>query len=316
MSKETFPPAPSPAPLEDLEQIDPTKAGMAYYYAEICQYRLLTNKEVTELAQNIKIGLIAQSQLDSGNHPQEEEETLESQIAGGISAQQYLIVANARLVLSIAWKYVNMGVTMPIEDLVQNGNIGLIRAVKKFDSERGVEFPNYACIWIRGSMSRALRANGNGDGMRRPNYLIDPINRVRRTWDKLEESLGRQPKPEDIAKEFGLSLKRAEAVYRVITSPSQGGASSLDKPLKENEGESQALGERASPTSFDPFQKIDLQDLMDSCLSEREIAILQLRYNLTGDGEWPLEEIGNKFGLTRERIRVIIKRALQKLRDA
>ncbi len=240
----------------------------------------------------------------------EERERLLWFVRDGQNAQEHLIKANSRLVVSVAKKYVGRGV--PFLDLIQEGNIGLIRAVKKFDYRRGYKFSTYATWWIRQAVTRAIADQGRT--IRVPVHMYEQINRLTRTSRQLVQELGRDPTTEEIADELGVSPRKVEHIMRVSQRPL-----SLEMPVGEEEDS--YLGDFIEDEDADSPQEAAGQQLLREVIDEifqsltpREVRILQLRFGLVDGYCYTLEEVGKKFGVTRERIRQIEAQALSRLR--
>jgi len=230
--------------------------------------------------------------------------------ADGMDAREHLIKANTRLVVSIAKKYMSRGV--PFLDLIQEGNLGLMKAVEKFDYRRGYRFSTYATWWIRQTITRAIADQGRT--IRVPVHMSDRIRRLYRVARTLEQDYGRKPTPEEIATEMNIDPRKVRWMLRVSWQPL-----SLERPVGEDEDsefghfiENDSLPS-PSQSTFDKMlhEKIDV--LLNS-LTPREARILRLRFGLLNGRSHTLEEVGEKFGLTRERIRQIEGKALRRLR--
>jgi RNA polymerase primary sigma factor len=256
------------------------------YLREIGQVPLLTAAQEVELAARIR--------------------------AGDREARAQMIRANLRLVVKIAHDYANFGLPMP--DLISEGNIGLIKAVERFDPAKGGKLSTYAAWWIKQSIKRAL-AN-QSKTIRLPVHLVDKIAKVRRLASGLSEELGREPTDEELAEEVGISAPKLAQLRLVSLRPA-----SLDAPLAEDDGKQ--LGETVGDLEArDPCEQLsgsdllqELGDLMEK-LDAREQRILSERFGLEGDTPKTLEEVGRRFGVTRERIRQLQNGALAKLRRA
>lgn len=231
--------------------------------------------------------------------------------SGDESARQTMIAANLRLVVKIARDYEHLG--LPILDLISEGNIGLVKAVERFDPSKGGKLSTYGCWWIKQSIKRAL-AN-QSKTIRLPVHLVDKISKMRRAMNRLQEILGREATDEEIAKEIGAPALKVTRWRNISVRPA-----SLDAPIGDLSQSSFAdiiEDEKAST----PYRQLEektivrmIRDLMDD-LTERESFILTCRYGLDGDGEKTLEQVGQKFGITRERVRQIQNSALAKMRQ-
>ncbi|RME51474.1 MAG: RNA polymerase sigma factor RpoD [Caldilineae bacterium] len=293
----------------DLSQIE-IDDSISLYLKEIGRVPLLTAEEEVELAKRMEAGREARQQLAEGVDDWEERERLLWLVRDGQAAQEHLIKANSRLVVSVAKKYVGRGV--PFLDLIQEGNIGLIRAVKKFDYRRGYKFSTYATWWIRQAVTRAIADQGRT--IRVPVHMYEQINRLTRTSRQLVQELGRDPTTEEIAEELGVTPRKVEHIMRVSQRPL-----SLEMPVGEEEDS--YLGDFIEDEDADSPQESAgqqmLREVIDEIfqsLSPREVRILQLRFGLVDGYCYTLEEVGKKFGVTRERIRQIEAQALSRLR--
>ena len=293
----------------DLSQIE-IDDSISLYLKEIGRVPLLTAEQEVELAQRMERGRLARRQLAKGVEDPVEREQLLAQVKDGQAAQEHLIKANSRLVVSVAKKYVGRGV--PFLDLIQEGNIGLIRAVKKFDYRRGYKFSTYATWWIRQAVTRAIADQGRT--IRVPVHMYEQINRLTRASRQLVQELGRDPTSEEIANELGITPRKVEQIIRVSQRPL-----SLEMPVGEEEdsylGDFIEDEEAMSPT--DAASQRLLREVIDEIfqsLTPREVRILQLRFGLVDGYSYTLEEVGRKFGVTRERIRQIEAQALGRLR--
>ncbi len=293
----------------DLSQIE-MDDSISLYLKEIGRVPLLTAEEEVELAKRMERGQLAKERLEAGVEDPIEREYLLWVVRDGERAQEHLIKANSRLVVSVAKKYVGRGV--PFLDLIQEGNIGLIRAVNKFDYRRGYKFSTYATWWIRQAVTRAIADQGRT--IRVPVHMYEQINRLTRTSRQLVQELGREPTTEEIAEALGVSPKKVEQVIRVSQRPL-----SLEMPVGEEEdsylGDFIPDEDAQSPT--DEASRQLLREVIDeifASLSPREVRILQLRFGLVDGYNYTLEEVGRKFGVTRERIRQIEAQALGRLR--
>ena len=293
----------------DLDLID-IDDSISLYLKEIGRVPLLTAEEEVSLAKRMERGKEARQRLTQGVDDPIERERLLNAVKDGQAAQEHLIKANSRLVVSVAKKYVGRGV--PFLDLIQEGNIGLIRAVKKFDYRRGYKFSTYATWWIRQAVTRAIADQGRT--IRVPVHMYEQINRLTRTSRQLVQELGRDPTTEEIADRLGVPPRKVEQIIRVSQRPL-----SLEMPVGEEEdsylGDFIEDAEADSPT--DSASQTMLRQVIDEIfesLTPREVRILQLRFGLVDGYSYTLEEVGKKFGVTRERIRQIEAQALGRLR--
>jgi len=295
------------------EATGPSADLFRQYLREIGRIPLLTAVEEVELARQVEAGLFAEQRLDSARGPADERlaDELDQLVVLGRIAKRRLIEANLRLVVSVAKRYVGRGLTML--DLVQEGNLGLIRAVEKFDYARGYKFSTYATWWIRQAMSRALADQART--IRVPVHVVELINRVVRVQRGLLQERGSEPTPAEVGLVLELPPERITEVLRLAQEPV-----SLHAPVGEED--EVALGDliedsdAASPVESAAF--ILLREHLEAVLStlgERERKVVQLRYGLVDGRPRTLEEIGRMFGVTRERIRQIESKTLNKLRD-
>jgi RNA polymerase primary sigma factor len=281
------------------------------YLREIGRVPLLTAKQEIELAQAIAGGRKALDLLADPDLPRERRQELRAIAAAGHRARRHMIEANLRLVVSIAKKYCGRG--LGLLDLVEEGNLGLMRAVEKFDHERGFKFSTYATWWIRQSVTRAIADQSRT--IRLPVHVVEKLSRLRAAVPRLEQRLGRAPTPEEIALEVGLPADRAREILAACRS-----TISLEAPVGEDGDASlgdfvaDAAGDEPSEAAARDQLKEEVTKLLAG-LSLRERRILELRYGLANQGPLTLHEIGEAVGLTRERVRQIEGEALQKLRD-
>jgi RNA polymerase primary sigma factor len=280
------------------------------YFHEMGQVPLLTIEEEVELAQQWRRGREAEQRLSRDGHDEKERARLRREIEAGYAARDHLITANTRLVISIAKRYRGQGV--PFQDLIQEGNLGLMRAVDKFDPGRGYKFSTYATWWIRQAVTRALADQGRT--IRLPVHMEEAIRKLNRTAHQMEQDLGQPPSPEEIADEMGLKPRRVRWMMKVAQRPL-----SLQKPVGEEEDSE--LGSFIEDEEIPSPPEVAEQTLLRATLGEllttlspREALVLRLRFGLQDGHYYTLEEVGQKFGLTRERIRQIEKEALQRLR--
>ncbi|MCT9141456.1 RNA polymerase sigma factor [Streptomyces violarus] len=282
------------------------------YLREIGRIPLLTAAEEVELARRVEAGLFAEEKLS--NAPDLDSQLaldLDRLVVLGRVAKRRLIEANLRLVVSVAKRYVGRGLTML--DLVQEGNLGLIRAVEKFDYARGYKFSTYATWWIRQAMSRALADQART--IRVPVHVVELINRVVRVQRRMLQERGYEPTPEEVAAHLDLTPERVSEVLRLAQEPV-----SLHAPVGEEDevalGDLIEDGDATSPVESAAFLLLrEHLEAVLSTLGERERKVVQLRYGLADGRPRTLEEIGRIFGVTRERIRQIESKTLNKLRD-
>ncbi|MCZ0938478.1 MAG: RNA polymerase sigma factor RpoD [Caldilineaceae bacterium] len=293
----------------DLSQIE-IDDSISLYLKEIGRVPLLTAAEEVDLAKRMEAGRDSRHRLNQEHVEWEEREHLLWLVRDGRSAQEHLIKANSRLVVSVAKKYVGRGV--PFLDLIQEGNIGLIRAVKKFDYCRGYKFSTYATWWIRQAVTRAIADQGRT--IRVPVHMYEQINRLTRTSRQLVQELGRDPTTEEIAEELGVTPRKVEHIMRVSQRPL-----SLEMPVGEEEDSylGDFIEDEDADSPQDSAGRQILREVIDEIfqsLTPREVRILQLRFGLVDGYNYTLEEVGRKFGVTRERIRQIEAQALSRLR--
>ncbi|MGW7240945.1 RNA polymerase sigma factor [Streptomyces sp. NPDC054804] len=305
-------PEPEPAAVARVDNGSPSSDLFRQYLREIGRIPLLTAAEEVELARRVEAGLFAEEKL--GGAPDLDSELaldLDRLVVMGRMAKRRLIEANLRLVVSVAKRYVGRGLTML--DLVQEGNLGLIRAVEKFDYARGYKFSTYATWWIRQAMSRALADQART--IRVPVHVVELINRVVRVQRRMLQERGYEPTPEEVAAHLDLAPERVGEVLRLAQEPV-----SLHAPVGEEDdvalGDLIEDGDAASPVESAAFLLLRQHlEAVLSTLGERERKVVQLRYGLADGRPRTLEEIGRIFGVTRERIRQIESKTLNKLRD-
>ncbi|KUO22204.1 RNA polymerase sigma factor [Streptomyces dysideae] len=305
-------PEPVPPARSRPDTSGPSSDLFRQYLREIGRIPLLTAAEEVELARRVEAGLFAEEKLS--NTPDLDSQLaldLDRLVVMGRMAKRRLIEANLRLVVSVAKRYVGRGLTML--DLVQEGNLGLIRAVEKFDYARGYKFSTYATWWIRQAMSRALADQART--IRVPVHVVELINRVVRVQRRMLQERGYEPTPEEVAAHLDLLPERVSEVLRLAQEPV-----SLHAPVGEEDdvalGDLIEDGDAASPVESAAFLLLrEHLEAVLSTLGERERKVVQLRYGLADGRPRTLEEIGRIFGVTRERIRQIESKTLNKLRD-
>ena len=300
--------------LPDFDSESARRAGTSdlvrIYLREIGRVPLLTAEDEVELAKAIEAGLYAEEKLNGG-YPLlgEERADLEWLAADGVRGKQRLIEANLRLVVSIAKRYIGRGLVFL--DLIQEGNLGLIRAVEKFDYTRGYKFSTYATWWIRQAITRAIADQART--IRVPVHMVETINKLARVQRQLHQELGREASVDEIAAEMGVEPERVAEIQRIAQEPV-----SLQSPIGEEESDLGDFIEDADAVvPIEAAAFIMLQDQLERVLcelSDREQRIIQLRFGLTDGHPRTLEEVGREFGVTRERIRQIESKTLAKLR--
>lgn len=283
---------------------------ISLYLKEMARVPLLTSDEETVLAKRLERGRKAEKKLRKVTPDTDESDKVRAEIRDGDRARDHLIKANTRLVVSIAKKYMGQGV--PFSDLIQEGNLGLMKAVEKFDYRRGYKFSTYATWWIRQAITRALADQGRT--IRVPVHMSDRIRKLHQVSRQLEQTWGRKPSPEELALEMELEPSKVRWMLRVSRHPV-----SLERPVGEEEDSELGnfIEDEDAPTPPDAAYHHLLQERLEDVLSSltpREARILRLRFGLQNGRSYTLEEVGKKFGLTRERIRQIEGQALRKLR--
>jgi RNA polymerase primary sigma factor len=292
------------------------------YLKEIGKVPLLSADEEIELAQNMEDGAVAiekinvlKGRLDGASEEEkaeikEEIKTLQRDVDKGADAKKRLAEANLRLVVSIAKRYVGRG--MLFLDLIQEGNLGLIKAVEKFDYKKGYKFSTYATWWIRQAITRAIADQART--IRIPVHMVETINKLIRVSRQLLQELGREPSPEEIAKEMNMPVERVREILKISQEPV-----SLETPIGEEEDShlGDFIKDDNVPVPADAaaftLLKEQLEEVLGT-LTEREQKVLTLRFGLEDGRARTLEEVGKEFNVTRERIRQIEAKALRKLR--
>ena len=282
------------------------------YLKEMARVPLLTTEEEVDLAKRLEAGNKARAELTRLGDDLDEEKRLifEAIIEDGKAARDHLIKANTRLVVSIAKKYMGRGVHFL--DLIQEGNLGLMKAVEKFDYTRGYRFSTYATWWIRQTITRAIADQGRT--IRVPVHMSDRIRRLYKTARQLEQENGRKPTPEEIAARMDLEPRKVQWMLKVSWRPM-----SLERPVGEEEDSELGsfIEDLTTPTPTQSAYQNLLREKVEEVLgtlTAREARILRLRFGLQNGRSYTLEEVGQKFGLTRERIRQIEGKALRRLR--
>jgi len=300
---------------EELALKAPTNDPVRMYLKEIGKVPLLTAEQEVILAKAIDEGEAATAEIDKATDngrklsPTRLRELQRTERHGQL-AKKKLIEANLRLVVSIAKRYVGRG--MLFLDLIQEGNLGLIRAVEKFDYNKGFKFSTYATWWIRQAITRAIADQART--IRIPVHMVETINKLIRIQRQLLQDLGREPTPEEIGREMEFSPEKVREILKVSQEPV-----SLETPIGEEEDShlGDFIEDSDAVVPVDAASFILLQEQLDSVLhtlSEREKKVIQLRFGLTDGHPRTLEEVGREFGVTRERIRQIEAKTLAKLR--
>lgn len=299
-------------PPRPAEEIFSSEDPINIYLKEMSRVPLLSVEEEFALAVRIEEGRAARTRLERrGPRNVKNRRVFESLIADGQEARDHLIKSNTRLVVSIAKRYMGNGI--PFLDLIQEGNLGLMKAVEKYDYHRGFRFSTYATWWIRQSISRAIADQSRT--IRLPVHMADRLRVMFKTQRELEQKLGRQPTIEEIAETLGLPVRKAQWTLRVSRQPL-----SLESPINDEEEAElgQFMEDESSPnpmqSAYQSMLRSKLAELLDD-LPLREAQVLRLRFGLNDGNEYTLEEVGHKFGLTRERIRQIESNALRHLRQ-
>jgi RNA polymerase primary sigma factor len=294
----------------ELRELEGADDSVRMYLREIGRVALLTAEQEVQLASAIERGREAERRLRTEEVTPQERAELERLVEQGERAREHLIVANLRLVVSVAKRYVGRGLSLL--DLIEEGNLGLMRAVEKYDYHRGYKLSTYATWWIRQAITRAIADQART--IRLPVHMVETVSRLLRTVPRLQQELGRHPTPEELAAEMGVSTERLQEIVKAAQIPI-----SLETPVGEEDESS--LSEfvvdhsAVSPVDFATRQSLrqELDRLLGS-LTQRERRVLQLRYGLEDGRPRTLGEIGAEIGLTRERIRQIEGEALNKLR--
>jgi RNA polymerase nonessential primary-like sigma factor len=309
----TVPQQREPEPSEfDLDAQSPAADLVRVYLNGIGRTALLTAAQEVELAKRIEAGVFAQHMLDTADklHSTRRNE-LRQLVADGHLAKNHLLEANLRLVVSLAKRYTGRG--MPLLDLIQEGNLGLIRAVEKFDYTKGFKFSTYATWWIRQAITRGMADQGRT--IRLPVHLVEQVNKLARIKRDLHQQLGREATPEELAKEVGLTPEKVSDLLDHARDPV-----SLDMPVGSEEdaplGDFIEDGEATDAESavISGLLHDDLRRVL-STLDDREQSVIRLRYGLDDGQPHTLDQIGKRFGLSRERVRQIEREVMAKLRQ-
>jgi len=300
-------------PSAGFERV-PSEDTISLYLREMSRVPLLNMEQEVDLAQRYEAGKAAMEKLIklNGNSTEAQREKLEGVMEDGLQAREHLIKANTRLVVSVAKRYNGRGV--PFLDLIQEGNLGLMKAVEKYDYRKGFRFSTYATWWIRQTITRAIADQGRT--IRVPVHMVDRIRVMYKRTHELEQKLGREPSVDELAESLEIPKQKLEWMIRVSWLPL-----SLETPINEDEDESELgnfIEDQDTPTpSQSVYAKLlseKIEEVLDT-LPYREAHILRLRFGLENGRYYTLEEVGKKFGLTRERIRQIETKALRRLRQ-
>src|SRR6476469_6777564 len=297
---------------EDLDAQGPSADLVRVYLNGIGKTALLTAEQEVDLAKRIEAGVFAGHMLESGKRlsPQRRID-LKTIVRDGGRARNHLLVANLRLVVSLAKRYTGRG--MPLLDLIQEGNLGLIRAVEKFDYTKGFKFSTYATWWIRQAITRGMADQGRT--IRLPVHLVEQVNKLARIKRDLHQQLGREATHDELAKEVGLTPEKVADLLDHARDPV-----SLDMPVGAEEdaplGDFIEDGEATDAESavISGLLQDDLRRVL-ATLDEREQSVIRLRYGLDDGQPHTLDQIGKRFGLSRERVRQIEREVMSKLRQ-
>ncbi len=295
--------------LENISSDD----TIGLYLKEMSRVPLLKVDEEMDIARRIEDGRSSKRELErsNGGCPAQQKHRLQQQVEDGLLAREHLIKANTRLVVSVAKKYIGRGV--PFLDLIQEGNLGLMKAVEKFDYHRGFRFSTYATWWIRQTITRSIADQGRT--IRVPVHMVDRIRQLYKLTHEMEQQLGRLPTNDELAERMDTTTSKIEWMLRVSWLPL-----SLESPINDDEEDSelgQFVEDQMTPTpiqsAYSKLLREKIEEVLDT-LPPREARILRLRFGLENGHNYTLEEVGEKFGLTRERIRQIESKALRRLR--
>ena len=290
----------------------PTNDPVRMYLKEIGRVALLTAQEEVDLAKRIEAGVLAEERLrqEANRLPENKRRELHWLVTDGHMAKRHLVEANLRLVVSIAKRYVGRG--MAFLDLIQEGNLGLIRAVEKFDYTKGYKFSTYATWWIRQAITRAIADQART--IRIPVHMVETINKLARIQRQLLQDLGREPTADEIAEQMEMPSERVREIQKISQEPV-----SLETPIGEEEdshlGDFIEDSEAVIPLERASFMLLQQQlNSVLHTLAGREQEVIEMRFGLTDGQPKTLEEVGKRFGVTRERIRQIESKTLSKLR--
>jgi RNA polymerase primary sigma factor len=300
--------------LGDDDDVDIATVGsddtVGLYLKEMTRVPLLSCAEEVRIAKQIVRGREALQKLEENVKNRQRRERLQNQVQLGLEAREHLIKANTRLVVSIAKRYMGQGV--PFLDLIQEGNLGLMKAVEKYDYTRGFRFSTYATWWIRQTITRAIADQART--IRLPVYMSDRLRRLYQVARNIEQSNGRQATAEEIADELQVDMRKVQWMLKASWQPL-----SLEQPVGEEDDNELAsfIEDDATPSpaqvAYENMLRAKVEEVL-STLTPREANILRLRFGLINGRSYTLKEVGQKFGLTRERIRQIESQALRRLR--
>ena len=295
-------------PIEHISSDD----TVGLYLKEMSKVPLLGVEEERSIAIRIETGRAAQAELigTDGHLSSEQRRDLDSLVQDYLAAREHLIKANTRLVVSIAKRYMGRGVAFL--DLIQEGNLGLIKAIEKYDYKRGFRFSTYATWWIRQTITRAIADQART--IRVPVHMIDRIRQMYKTTHELEQRLGRAPRADELAAELGMPVRKLQWMQKVSWLPL-----SLETPVGDDEENELGMfiEDEFTPTPLQSAYQSMLREKVEEVLATlpaREARVLRMRFGLDDGNSYTLEEVGQKFGLTRERIRQIEGKALRRLR--
>ena len=279
------------------------------YLSELGSHPLLTAEDEVALGEAIDRGRVAEAELAAGGVAPRRRRALHAEIAAAAEARRLFILSNLRLVVSIAKRY--QGSTLSLLDLIQEGNLGLMRAVEKFDHRKGFKFSTYATWWIRQAIGRGIADKGRA--IRLPSHLVDTLGVLQKASANLLKALGREPTAEELSDETGVPLERVELALAAAPD-----LVSLQAHIGDDEAElGDLLADESAALPFDVAARALARDDLDSLLgylNDREREILSLRFGLNDTEPLTLDEVGRRYNVTRERIRQIEAKALTKLR--
>ena len=296
--------------LDDIGSETTIDDSVKIYLKQIGQVALLSSEEETKLAVQMGDAQAAKEALENPDLSKEAREAYQAVYNQGMKARKRLIEANLRLVVSIAKKYVNKG--MQFLDLIQEGNMGLMKAVEKFDYTKGFKFSTYATWWIKQSITRAIADQART--IRIPVHMVETINKAGRVSRQLLQELGREPTPDEIAERMGVPVEKINEIQKISQDPV-----SLEKPIGEEEDSKMIdfIEDNDTPSPSALSEATMLNDKLNevlATLTPRENEVIRRRYGLDDGKPKTLEEVGREFNVTRERIRQIEAKALRKLR--